>query len=106
MMSNPESVNNFVGIDISKRGMEVLRISSIRRVIIQCAWAMVKSEYGGPLKEFYEKLYLRIGKKKAIVATARKMIETFYAIMKSGEFYWGVPDEFILKKMRTYGLIV
>jgi transposase len=85
---------------IIKRGC-----TPIRRVIIQCAWAMVKSEYGGPLKEFYEKLYLRIGKKKAIVATARKMVETFYAIMKSGEFYWGVPDEIILKKMKTYGLI-
>lgn len=85
---------------IIKRGC-----TPIRRVMIQCAWAMVKSEYGGYLKEFYEKIYLRIGKKKAIVATARKMVETFYAIMKSGEFYWGVPDEIIAKKMKSYGLI-
>ena len=78
----------------------------IRRVIIQCAWAMVKSEYGGPLKDFYERLHPRIGKKKAIVATARKMMETFYAMITSGELYWGMPEEIIDKKMVFYGLIV
>jgi transposase len=85
---------------IIKRGC-----TPIRRVIVQCAWAMIKSEHGGVLKAFYEKQYLRIGKKKAIVATARKMMETFYAIMQGGEPYWGMPEEAIEKKMRTYGLI-
>jgi transposase len=77
----------------------------IRRVMIQCAWAMVKSEYGGTLREFYERLFPRIGKKKAIVATARKMIETFYAIIKSGELYRGMPDHVLEEKMKSYGLI-
>jgi transposase len=85
---------------IIKRGC-----TPIRRVIIQGAWALVKSKHGGVLKEFYERLYPRIGKKKAIVATARKMVETFYAIMKSGELYRGMPQEEIDKKMRHYGLI-
>lgn len=85
---------------IIKRGC-----TPIRRVIIQCAWAMVKSEYGGTLKAFYEKQYPRIGKKKAIVATARKMMETFYAMFRSGELYWDVPEEIIEKKMKIYGLI-
>lgn len=78
----------------------------IRRVIIQCAWSLVKSKHGGILKEFYERLYPRIGKKKAIVATARKMVETFYAMITSGELYWGMPEELIDKKMLSYGLIV
>jgi transposase len=86
--------------NIIKRGC-----TPIRRVIIQCAWAMVKSEHGGPLREFYERQYLRIGKKKAIVAAARKMVETFYAMMKSGELYWGMSQEVIDKKMKQYGLI-
>ena len=87
--------------NITKRGC-----TPIRRVIIQCAWSMIKSEYGGPLKEFYDRVSPRIGKKKAIVATARKMVETFYAIMKSGELYWGAPEDIINKKMKKYGLIM
>jgi transposase len=76
----------------------------IRRVIIQAAWALVKSEYGGALKQFYERLYPRIGKKKAIVAVARKMMETFYAMITNGELYRGVPQVFIDKKIKSYGL--
>lgn len=78
----------------------------IRRVMIQCAWALVKSKHGGTIKEFYERQHERIGKKKAIVATARKMLETFHAMMKNGELYWGVPNDIIEKKMKTYGLII
>jgi transposase len=85
---------------IIKRGCR-----SVRRVIIQCAWVLENSQYGGVLKTFYERLYPRIGKKKAIVATARKMIEIFYVMMKNGETYRGVPEEVIDEKMRHYGLI-
>ncbi len=86
--------------NIIKRGC-----TPIRRVIIQCAWALVKSKHGGDIKEFYERLSIRIGKKKAIVAAARKMVEVFYAMIKNGEYYWGVPQEEIDKKMKKYGLI-
>jgi len=77
----------------------------IRRVVIQGAWALVRSRHGGPLKDFYLRLSTRIGKKKAIVATARKMLETFFAMMRTGELYRDVPDEEIEKKMKHYGLI-
>lgn len=87
--------------NIIKRGC-----TPIRRVIVQCAWAMINAEYGGPLKEFYERLNTRVSSKKAIVATARKMVETFYSMITSGELYWGVPEDVIHKKMKTYGLIV
>lgn len=86
--------------NIIKRGCK-----PIRRIMIQCAWALVRSTYGGTIREFYERLQVRVGKKKAIVATARKMLETFHAMIKNGELYWGVPEEIIDKKMRTYGLI-
>lgn len=85
---------------ITKRGC-----TPIRRVIIQCAWALVKSKHGGDIKEFYERLSERIGKKKAIVATARKMVEVFYAMIKNGECYWGVSEEEINRKMKIIGLI-
>jgi transposase len=85
---------------ITKRGC-----LPIRRVIIQCAWSLVKSEYGGDLRLFFEKLSKRVGKKKAIVATARKMVEVFYSMIKNGDCYRGVPEEEIYKKMKRNGLI-
>ena len=85
---------------IIKRGT-----NPIRRVIVQCAWALVRSRYGGELKEFYERLYPRIGKKKAIVAVARKMVETFYAMINNGELYRGVTEEFLNNKLKLYGLV-
>ncbi|EKN98771.1 transposase, IS116/IS110/IS902 family [Leptospira interrogans serovar Pomona str. Pomona] len=30
---------------------------SIRRVIVQAAWSLVHCQYGGKIKEFYQRLY-------------------------------------------------
>ncbi|EMF41644.1 transposase, IS116/IS110/IS902 domain protein [Leptospira interrogans serovar Lora str. TE 1992] len=30
---------------------------SIRRVIVQAAWSLVRCQYGGKIKEFYQRLY-------------------------------------------------
>jgi transposase len=76
----------------------------IRRVVIQGAKSLVRARYGGKLKEFYENHYHRLGKGKAIVAVARKMMETFYAMIKNGESYRGVPLDFINEKFKMYGL--
>lgn len=84
---------------IVKRGC-----APIRRVVVQAAWALVRSPYGGTIRDFYKKLAMRIGKKKAIVAVSRKMMETFYAMMTNGEQYRGVPQSFIDKKFKLYGL--
>lgn len=45
----------------------------IRAWIIQCAWAARGRHGDAELREFYEKLWPRLGKKKAIVAVARKL---------------------------------
>ncbi|EKR91532.1 transposase, IS116/IS110/IS902 family [Leptospira santarosai str. CBC379] len=36
---------------------------SIRRVIVQAAWSLVRCQHGGKLKEFYERLILKKGQK-------------------------------------------
>lgn len=84
---------------ITKRGPKHLR-----RILIQSAWACVKSKYGGVLKDKYELLRLRIGKNKAIVAIARKMLETFFVMIQTGELYRGIPIEVINKKLAFYGI--
>jgi transposase len=59
----------------------------LRALLIQAAWALVRSRNGGPLQAYFQRASLALGRKRAIVATARKMAETLFAMSKSGEFY-------------------
>jgi transposase len=59
----------------------------LRALLIQAAWALVRSRNGGPLQAYFQRASLTLGRKRAIVATARKMVETLFAMSKSGEFY-------------------
>lgn len=112
--SNSKQVAYYVGlvpkVDISgntrKYGKIVKRgCHQIRRTIIQGAWALVKSEHGMYLRMKFEELRARKGSKKAIVAIARKMVELLYTLLKKQECYRYVPDAFIEKKMKAYGLL-
>lgn len=85
---------------ITKRGPKHLR-----RILIQSAWALVKSKHGGVLKDKYESLKNRIGKNKAIVAIARKMLESLFVMIQTGELYRGVPIEILDKKLAYYGIL-
>lgn len=76
----------------------------IRRVIIQAAWALTRSNEGGDLRAFYQRLYPTKGKKKAIVAVARKMAEILYLMVRNGEFYRNVDPAKLGKKLKYYGL--
>ena len=78
----------------------------IRAVIIQSAWALVRSGKGGDLSSKYKDLMVRRGKNRAIVAVARKMLEVLYTMVKKGRVYDSVDDEFIDKKLKHYGLLV
>lgn len=84
---------------ITKRGCV-----AIRRVAIQSAWAMVQSKNGGSYKEFYERRSSEIGKKKAIVAVARKMVVLMYTLAKNREYYRESTLKDRLKKLKLYKL--
>jgi len=90
---------------VNRYGRIIKGCRPIKRIIIQSSWSLIRSNCGGPLKEFYERVYQNIGKRKAAVATARKMLESFFAIMRDKEGYWGTDDEFIMRKFKTNGLI-
>lgn len=77
----------------------------IRRVIIQSAWALTRSQEGGDLCTFYQRLYPKKGKKKAIVAVARKMTEILYLMVRNGEFYRQGDPAKLNKKLKYYGLL-
>ena len=61
----------------------------VRRALLQCAHAVARTKTAAvkPLKEFFERIEKRRGKKRAIVALARKLLTTVYGVLKSGEVY-------------------
>jgi transposase len=61
----------------------------VRRVLLQCAHALARTKTAGarPLKEFYQRIERRRGKKIAVVALARKLLTTSYGVLKSGTTY-------------------
>ncbi len=57
----------------------------VRHILNQAAWRAIKIDRD--LKEFFERLTQRTGKKRAIVAVARKLIGRIRAAMKTGQAY-------------------
>jgi transposase len=102
---NASQVSNYLGlvprVDISgtivryggitKRGNGYLR-----SLLVQASWALIRSKGGGALKERYWYMTREkgLGKKKSIVAIARRLAELLYTLMKNGTEYearrfWG-----------------
>jgi len=73
---------------ITKRGN-----GYVRALLVQAAWALVRSRKGGKLKERYEYMTRTkgLGKKKAIVAVARRLAEMMYAMARDGAPYEARP---------------
>jgi transposase len=69
---------------ITKRGN-----GSVRALLNQASWALVRSKDGGALKEWYYYLTGECGKskKKAIVAVSRKLAALMYTLLKNGTDY-------------------
>jgi transposase len=95
---NASQVSNYLGlvprVDISgtlvkyggitKRGNKYLRA-----LLVQASWVMVRSKKGGALKERYEYMtqVKGLGKKKAIVAIARRLAELLWTLLRNGNSY-------------------
>jgi transposase len=61
----------------------------VRRVLLQCAHtvARMKSYEARPLREFFERVKQRRGKKVAIVALARKLLTIAYGVLRTQTMY-------------------
>jgi transposase len=82
---------------IIKRGCHQLK-----RCLIQCAWATIRSKNESALKNKFEELRKRKGKKKAIVAIARKLIELVYTLLVKGEKNKYMPLDILANKLALY----
>ncbi|MDR3138233.1 MAG: transposase, partial [Treponema sp.] len=80
---------------ITKRGNGYLRA-----LLVQGAWAITWSNDGGALRERYEYMTAEkgIGKKKAIVAIARRLGVLLYTLLKKGTTYEVRPFKGGVKK--------
>lgn len=65
---------------ISRQGRPILR-----KILVQAAWVAIKKDEG--LKLIYEKISAKAGKKRAIVAVARRMIGHIRACLQKNEEY-------------------
>ena len=61
----------------------------IRRVLLQCAHTVVRMKTAGsrPLREFFERIEKARGKKRALVALARKLLTIAYGVLRSKTDY-------------------
>ena len=87
---------------ITKRGPKQLR-----RVITQAAWAGIRSNDGILMREFYDRVRSTKGKKKAIIAVARKMLEILWVLHTRKELYQSpiaADHSRLIAKLRRYGL--
>ncbi len=65
---------------ITRQGKPILR-----KVLVQAAWRAIKID--DSLSEIFDNLSKRVGKKKAIIAIARKLIGRIRACFRTGELY-------------------
>jgi transposase len=75
----------------------------IRGVVLEGVWAMVRSGTG-PLFAKFTGLAERMNRRKSAVAVARKMVTLAWLLMKRREYYHGMSNEALDKKLRYYNI--
>jgi len=111
---NPAQVSYYVGMvpKVEMSGTSVHRMGHItkqgspalRRALVQAAWAAVRSPLGTNFRTVYNRIAERRGKRIAIVAVARHMLELMYTLSVKHELYRFCTQEERLKKLRFYKL--
>lgn len=111
---NPAQVSYYVGMvpRVELSGTSVHRMGHItkqgspalRRALVQAAWAAVRSPMGVHFRVVYDRIAERRGKRIAIVAVARHMLELMYTLMSKHEMYHFCTEEERLRKLRFYKL--
>jgi transposase len=111
--SRAAEVSNYVGIvprvDQSGDTVRYGHITKagcvpIRRVAIQAAWALTRSAEGGSLKKKFFEIADRRGKKVAITAIGRKLVELLYTLVKKKCYYWQMDTKKFNRKLQVYKL--
>lgn len=112
--ANPAQVSYYVGMvpRIEMSGTSVHRMGHItkqgspalRRALVQAAWAAVRSPLGTHFRVVYDRIAERRGRRIAIVAVARHMLELMYTLTQKHELYKFCSEEERRRKLRFYKL--
>ena len=86
-----------------KSGKNSVHKHPFKTILIQIAWAAVKKK-GSYYKDKYYRLKSRRGSKKAIVAIAHRISKAIYNIIKFGDTYKELGENFLLMKNRAIRL--
>jgi len=82
-----------------KSGRSPVHKHHLKTIMIEVAWAAVKKK-GSYYRDKYWRLRYRLGPKKAIVAIAHKIIKALYAIIKKGEKYKELGEDFLAERSK------
>jgi len=77
-----------------KSGRSPVRNHPLKTLLVQIAWAAIKTK-GSYYKAKYYKLKAKRGAKKAIVAIAHKIGKAIYNIIKNGDTYRDLGEDFL-----------
>jgi transposase len=86
------------------KGISHLGNPHIRRVMVQAAWSIVTKGPDCPMKAKYERLIRTKPKQVAVVAIARDLLRTIYAVLKNEESYRYIQEKDFLEKLRRLHL--
>ena len=76
--------------------------ATVRRAMVQAAWAAIRSRTGKQLREVFERIAERRGTGIAIVAVARRILELMYTLVTRREYYRDSSLSDRLQKLRRY----
>lgn len=82
-----------------KNGRNAVRNHPFKTILVQAAWAAIKKK-GSYYKAKYYRLKSRRGARKAIVAIAHRMAKAIYSIIKNGDRYKDLGEEYLSKPNR------
>lgn len=66
-------------------------------ILCECAWAATLKKDSRISKKYWS-MVSRMGKKKALVATANMLLRIIYTILKTKEMYKEQENEYLIKK--------
>lgn len=90
-MLNSLTPSEYSSGDKIKRGNITRQGNSlVRHILTEVAWRAITKD--SSLRKFFEKLYPRTGKRKAIVAVARKLIGRIRAAFRRQTIYQIIPS--------------
>ena len=80
-----------------RSGKSPVRKHAFKATMVEIAWAAVKTK-GTYYRDKYYRLRARLGPRKAIVAIAHRILKAIYAIIKHGEEYKELGEDYLSRK--------